>query len=171
MGNNNDTKSGPLSLEVENVAAYMAGYLLRKSGFLQPDTCSQCLKLFSISVDDVHSQNFVFLRCKELKENCCLIYPTPLFHDFVKSLERLFNGNVDLVVHENSGVILKLYSTAVSILCLPGCGKFKCTELVKYMTKLYINVRLHFKIKCLNRETALKQTTKRNRKAKKILHL
>jgi hypothetical protein len=170
-GNSRSTKSGPLTLEVENVAAYMAGYLLRKGGFLQPDACNECLKLFSMPVADRHSQKSVFLRCKENKENCCLLYPTPLFQDFIASLEQYFNGNIDLVLHERSEIILKMSSNAASTLHLPNCGKFKCAELIKYMIKLYITVRLHFKIKCMNRETVLKQATKRNRKASKVLHL
>jgi len=160
----------PLSLEVENVAAYIAGFLLKKSGFLQANACNECLKLFSVP-EARQSDNFVFIKCKEYKPNSCLIYPSLTFTDFVGTLELIFNSHIESLLYVKSGVIMKLYSIAASTAHLQSCGELKCNELINYMRKLYMTVRIHFKIKIMNRNTVLQQATKRNRKVKKILHV
>ena len=126
--------------------------------------------MYSIS-PAVQSEKFVFLKSKDYKENFCLLYPSPLFNNFVEILEKLFNANIHSYIHRSAGVVRKLYDIGISNSSLPSCGSLKCRESIRYIVKLYITVRVHFKLKLMNRDIAFKRATKRNRKAKKILHM
>lgn len=71
----------PLSLPVQNVAAYVSGYLLRK---FPVDNCEQCLKEFQISnkpENSTHSK-FEFIRNKNYKTTECLMIPSMAFFHF-----------------------------------------------------------------------------------------
>ena len=158
-----------LSLEVTNVAAYMGGYLLRKGGFCKADTCQKCLDLFTTSPDK-QSVKHTFISFKTFREFDCLIYPSSEFCNFVENLEKLFLLNIDNLIYASSGLIEKLYNLGVNQLNLSTCGNAKCINITKYMVKLYLTARIHFKIKICNQERSLKEALKRNRKAKKIVH-
>ena len=79
----------PLSVPVQNVAAYLAGYLLRK---VPVDDCQNCANQFALPKLPPAYQDlsvYEFLRNKTCQEAGCLTYPTPSMVIFVENLESV----------------------------------------------------------------------------------
>jgi len=160
-----------LPLEIENVLAYMSGYLLRKCGLKYTrGMCQTCIDLYT-SVRLPSSSQFSFLQQKAFKDTGCLVYPSIAFLEFTRKLEQLFQNSFDKLQH-SSGILKRLCLFTQKNLDITACGSATCDARLKYMIKLYLTVRIHSQIKYLNQQlqNSCKPNMKRNRKAKKILH-
>ena len=85
----------PASVPIQNVDAYMAGYLLRKSGISQCDTRKSNLIYYVPPDSDV----YVFLKEKAYKATNTLVYPTEPFIKCVEEWEAIFNVVFPSVIH------------------------------------------------------------------------
>jgi len=160
-----------LPLEIDNVLAYMSGYILRKCGFNGVSgMCQTCSDLYT-NVHLSSGPQFSFLKQKAFKDTGCLVYPSMTFIAFTRKLEQLFQNSFDKLQH-SSGILNRLCLFAHKNLDIVACGSATCSARLKYMIKLYMTVRIHSKIKFLNQQlqNSCKLKIKRNRKAKKILH-
>src|SRR6218665_2773512 len=161
-----------LPLKIENVLAYMSGYILRKCGFndVSCSMCQTCSDLYT-SEHLLSSPKFSFLQQKAFKDTGCLVYPSMAFLAFTRKLEQLFQNSFDKLQH-SSGIINRLYSFAHKNLDISACGSATCVARLKYMIKLYMTVRIHSNIKFLNQQlqNSCKLKMKHNRKAEKSLH-
>ncbi len=101
----------PLALPMQNVAVYMAGYLLRKFPF---DKYADCEKLFKLE-EIPDSQEYQFLKYKTYKETGSLVSPAPAFVAFVQNLEGLFISTFTAIVHMPV-VVGRLCNTAHQLL-------------------------------------------------------
>ena len=69
------TMKAPVSLPVQNVEAYMAGYLVRKSKIAE---CSDCQSIFQEN-EPSNSGLYTFLHEKAYREHDTLVFPTEPF--------------------------------------------------------------------------------------------
>ena len=156
-----------ITLPLQNVQAYMAGYLLRKS---EITNCSQC-KLQCQYDKPPHTDLYILLREKSYagKEN--LFYPTEPFVKLVENWESKFQQNIDDVVHMN-GILGRLFRLAKS-LCdsFLVCSGPMCELRLLAMLKLYMKIRLHSVIKRANKAMSKTKPGKQNRKLLKLQHL
>lgn len=160
-----------LPLEIDNVLAYMSGYILRKCGYNDKyGMCQTCSDLYT-SKHLLCCPEFSFIQQKTFKDTGCLVYPSMTFLAFTRKLEQLFQNSYEKLQH-SSGVLRRLCLFAHTNLDIAACGSATCDARLKYMVKLYMTVRIHSKVKFLNEQlqNSRKITNKRNRKAKKILH-
>ena len=90
-----------LPLEIDNVLAYMSGYILRKFGF--NDGCDMCQKCSDLctSVHLLPNPQFSFLQQKAFKDTGCLVYPSMTFLAFTRKLEQLFQNSFDKLQHSS----------------------------------------------------------------------
>lgn len=161
-----------LPLEVDNVVAYMSGYLLRKCGFNDAVGRCQTCSSFYASVQLLTGSQFLFLKLKTYKQTGCLLYPTFAFCEFIRKLEQMFQNSFPKLKH-TVGILKRLCLFAEKNVHMDTCGSSKCDDRLKYMVRLYMTVRIHSMIKSLNQHTAsacAPKKTKRNRKAKIIVH-
>ena len=80
----------PLSLPVQNVAAYLAGYLLRKVPVDDCQTCANQIVLPKLPPAYKDLSVYDFFRNKTYQEAGCLTYPTPSMVIFVENLKSVF---------------------------------------------------------------------------------
>ena len=89
----------PSSLPTKNVVPYLAGYLLGK---IPVDTChifSNQLILPKLPSPYDELSVYEFLKNKSYQEVGCLVYLTPAMITFVDSLETLFCGIFEGIIH------------------------------------------------------------------------
>lgn len=159
------TMKAPVSLPVQNVEAYMAGYLIRRSKIVD---CSDCKLIFQ-EISPPNSGLYTFLHEKAYREHDTLIFPTEPFVYLVEKWETIFKNSVDNVIHMN-GILDRLFRYAKNTCLNFSCSKDTCNYKLQAMLKLYMKVRLHSAIKKLNK-TVAKSSSKRNRKLLKLQHL
>ena len=156
----------PPSLPEENIIAYMAGYLLRKSKISECATCKSRL----IYDNPPNSELYFFLKAKSHKETGMLVYPTEVFVDYIESLETRFTLVFAAVMHM-TGVMRRLYKNMDGLSDgVLHCTNSSCFAKLCAMTKLYIKVRLHHALKLSNRQHKV-AGGKRKRKMLKLSHL
>ena len=80
----------PLSLPTKNVAAYLAGYILRKIPVNECGECSDQLLLPQLPSEYDELSAYDFLGNKTYKEAGCLVYPTIAMVQFLENLENIF---------------------------------------------------------------------------------
>jgi hypothetical protein len=79
-----------LPLEIDNVLAYMSGYILRKCGFNDGcGMCQTCSDLYT-SVHLLPYSQLSFLQEKAFKDTGCLVYPSMAFLAFTRKWGQLF---------------------------------------------------------------------------------
>ena len=156
----------PPSLPVQNVEAYMAGYLLRKANMRECSTCSSQL-IYDIPPN---TDLYAFLRAKAYKESNTLVYPTEPFVQLVEQWESKFSIVFEAVLHM-TGVHRRLCKNAdESCVDFLTCSDSRCQMKLFTMLSLYMKVRLHFALKTSNRANKI-SGQKRNRKMLKLQHL
>ena len=89
----------PLSLPTKNVAAYLAGYILRKIPVNECGECSDQLLLPQLPSEYDELSAYEFLRNKTYKEAGCLVYPTIAMVQFLENLENVFCAIFEGIVH------------------------------------------------------------------------
>ena len=159
--------TAPISLPLQNVEAYMAGYLIRKSKISQ---CSNC-KFILEHYEAPNTPLYVFLQEKAYREHGTLVYPKERFVSLVEQWEKIFQTSIDHVIHMN-GVLGRLVRYAMAT-CdqFLACDNDTCKYKLTAMLKLYMKVRLHAALKRLNKEIGKSTSGKRNRKLLKLQHL
>ena len=79
----------PLSLPTKNVAAYLAGYILRKIPVNECGECSDQLLLPQLPSEYDELSAYEFLRNKTYNGAGCLVYPTIAQVQFLENLESV----------------------------------------------------------------------------------
>ena len=155
----------PTSLPEQNIEAYMAGYLLRKSRI---GTCDDCHKqLIHKTLPD--SDLYVFLRKKGIPAGRHA-YPTEVFIEFVENLENVFVKVFDTVKYMNS-ILVRLCKNSEDIgKHFLKCKSLQCNTKLYAMIKLYLKVRMFHALKTSNLENKNKKGVKRNRKLLNLQH-
>ncbi len=161
----------PPSLPLQNVAAYMAGYLVRKFKI----KCTKCKEFLKINCLPESSEDSIyeFLRCKTYKETGCLVYPSEMFTKFFQNLEATFNLTFPSIMHKVGliGSLCKSCEHFVDRLYLQTeCDNDACKVTLHNIVKLYIKVKVHHVLKMNNIEK-ITSSNKRNRKILKLMHL
>ena len=159
----------PVSLPVKIVAAYMAGYLLRK---IPIDNCNECLDQLLLQPPSPYDElsAYEFLRNKTYQEAGVLVYPTLAMVQFVQSLENLFCATFEAIVHMPF-VVTRLCKSAEKEYQFLTCSETKCILRVQKMGKLYMKVQIFHALKCGNEYNKEEKSVKRNRKMLKLRHL
>jgi hypothetical protein len=156
----------PANVPIQNIEAYMAGYLLRKAKVSDCQTCKEQL------VYDVppNTEIYIFLKEKAYKETNTLVYPTETFIQLVENWESSFSTVLDAVKHL-PGVLRRLCKNAEDV-CVDflNCTDDKCNVKLSAMLTLYMKVRIHSAIKNSNKDNK-KPGMKRNRKLLKLQHV
>ena len=155
-----------VTLPLQNVQAYMAGYLLRKSDLIKCHLCkSQCMH------DAVpQSDLYVFIHEKSFGTGG-LHCPKEEFIKLVEIWEQNFKENIDHVIHMQNilGRLFRLSQpTTYNFL---SCGETTCKLNLQGMLKLYMKVRLHAALKHANKCMSKKSAGKQNRKLVQLKHL
>lgn len=157
----------PTDIPEQNVEAYLAGYLLRKSKI---DSCSTCSSQL-IYTRPPDKDLYTFLRNKAYSVHNTLLYPTESFVKFVENIEVLFVKVFDAVKHM-TGVLARLYRNIIETKTdYLICNSDECHIKFTAMVKLYIRVRMFHALKMSNRANKNKKGVKRNRKLLKLQHL
>lgn len=164
-GSNLLSTSNPPDCPTQNVAAYMAGYLLRKIPMSDCQLCQSELVNANQSAED----RYTFLNNKSYKGTGCLIYPSALFCQFVERLEAVFNGVFPFLMH-NPGVLNNLVNHADESKSLRTCDEERCKFRIVALTTLYMKIRIYHALKMSNISNTL-NTGKRNKKFLKLMHL
>lgn len=156
-----------VTLPVQNVEAYMAGYLLRKSEITK---CSQC-KLQCQYDEPPQSQLYVFLNEKSQSGFDSLYYPNETFVKLVEQWEGIFSQSIDEIIHMN-GILARCIRIAEhSLVNFLLCQNKLCQLRLLGMLKLYMKVRLHSVLKRANKAMAKCKSGKKSRKLVKLQHL
>ena len=158
----------PTEIPEQNVEAYMAGYLLKKSDIASCTTCKEQL-VYTTPPD---SDLYTFLRSKAYSVENTLHYPTEAYVTFIENIEALFVKIFD-AVKCMTGVLARTHknilSTGDDFL---NCDKPACKIKLNAMMKLYIRVRLYHALKTANRRNkSNKPGVKRNRKLMILQHM
>ena len=154
----------PASVPLQNVEAYMAGYHLRKSGFLNV-----------IHINQIWFMMYPRFRClcffkeKAYKETNTLEYPTEPFIKCVDEWEAIFSVVFLSVIHM-AGVLRRLCKNAENLGEDLICSATDCYLKYLAMVRLYMKVRLHFALKTSNLANKV-PGLKRNRKLLKLQHV
>ena len=158
----NSNITSPTSLPVQNVAAYMAGYLIRRSNITE---CTECIDKFKAQ-DVQNKEIYSFLNEKNYGS---LVYPSESFVSIVLQWESNFKTDVDHVLHMG-GILNRLTSKSMNT-----CDTFQvcsvCKPKLSSMLKLYMKVRVHAALKRFNKSFTKNRTGKQNRKLLKLSHL
>ena len=159
----------PMALPTKNVAAYMAGYLLKK---IPPNDCSECseqLVLPELPPCDELSV-YEFIRNKTNQESGCLTYPTQAMVSFVQKIEEIFCGTFEQIIYMPF-LLARLCKSADEECQFLKCKELKCSHRLKSMLKLYMKVRMYHALKKNNMQIVEDKSVKRNRKMLKLSHL
>ena len=160
----------PVTLPTQNVAAYMAGYLLQK---IPPNDCSECsdqLVLPQLPPPHHELSVYEFIRNKTYQETGCLIYPTEAMVSFVQNIENIFCATFEQIIYMPF-LLARLCKSADEECQFLNCKELKCLQRLKSMLKLYMKVRMHHALKRNNVQIVDDRSVKRNRKILKLSHL
>ena len=140
----------PLSLPTKNVAAYLAGYILRKIPVNECGECSDQLLLPQLPSEYDELSAYEFLRNKTYKEAGCLVYPTiAMVFSFLKNLENVFCAIFEGIVHMPF-ILRRLCKSADKHCQFLTCSDIKCKLRVQNMVKLYMKVCIFHALKRSN---------------------
>ncbi len=156
--------SVPLSLPTQNVAAYIAGYLLRKVSLNGCETCTRALVEENPSSPQ---EKLELIKQKAFSgKETSLVYPTITMQQFVEKLEGLFVSTFEWIIYMPS-LLARLCNSAKVL--YPGClcTDKTCKENLGRMVKLFMKVRVFHALKTSN----LANSTKASRKNRKVLKL
>ena len=136
---------------VENLFSIIRG----KGGKIPVDTCqdsSNELILPKLPLPYDEFSVYEFLQNKTYQEAGCLVYPTPAIISFVGTLETLFSGIFEGIIHMPH-VLARLCKCADDFYTFLKCKDVKCSVQLKSMVKLYMkimNISCFEKIQCTN---------------------
>jgi hypothetical protein len=162
-----DLTAPKVCLPLQNVQAYMAGYVIRRSELAK---CSQC-KIQCTYEKPPENDLYAFLAEKTNAGSYALCYPTEPFVGLVEQWEKIFNDNIDNVIH-TQGVLGRLFRCAEpSNSGFLNCGIAECEVKLHAMLTLYMKVRLHAVLKRANKAMSKTKSGKRNGKRMKLQNL
>ena len=126
----------PLSLPTKNVAAYLAGYILRKIPVNECGECSDQLLLPQLLSEYDELSAYKFLRNKTYKEAGCLVYPTIAMVQFLENLENVFCAVLKglYICHLSLDNCVKVQINTQFL----TCSDITCKLRVQNMVKLYM---------------------------------
>ena len=126
----------------ENIATYMAGYLLKRFPL---DKCSTCFE-DCMRGDDV-GERFNFIDKKAYVEKSGLVFPNEIFAILVDELENLFNIVFPFVMH--TGNILRELMHHVHNICksFGRCINTECKDRILKTALLYMKIQIHHAVK------------------------
>ena len=148
-----------MSLPEQNVATYLAGYLVRK---IPPNNCNECSEqLILPHLPDAYQELSVyeFVRNKTSQELGCLMYPTRAMVNFVEQLEKSFCAIFEHVIYMPF-ILVRLCKSVDEECQFQTCTEVKCTDRLKNMIKLYMKVRIHHALKKNNMKIVVDKSTK-----------
>ena len=155
----------PPDLPVQNVEAYMAGYLLLKSKI---GTCDLCKSQLIPPKNEMYE----FLRQKAYREEDTLIYqyPTKTFVQLIENVETIFVTVFD-TVKCMSNVLIRSSKSTLScgedyLVCENDICRIKLNDIIK----LYTEVRMFHVLKMSNREFKVTKGVKKNKKLINLPH-
>ena len=153
---------------VQNVCAYMAGYLLKHTKIV----CLGCKEKCVLEQVPADGEMYTFIREKTYQNHGSLICPTQNFISFVEDLETYFSLNFPNYMHMGR-VMFRLFTGTK--MCIETsselfCGDMNCYSNLEKMVKLYFRVRLHAAIRRAN-FGSMNSDGKRSRKVLKLKHL
>ena len=138
----------PLSLPTQNVLAYLAGYLLKKTSVNECIECQEQLIQQRFHSPEKDTAKCQFLDCKTNGEGY-LIYRTAKMITFVENLEKAFCATFDKVIY-TPFVLMRLSKSGDEYCQFLKCQSIKCSLRLKSMVKLYMKVRLFHALKQSN---------------------
>ena len=169
-GISNATNNAPVLTNIEhNIAAYLAGYLVRKT--LQVYPCNRCKELLEDKDNKGHYFS-VFLEEKQysdIPDNKGLVVPSSSAVQAVTELENMFKHVAPVVMHAEK-VRAKLVAKAIDLNVLDLCEECNGWKKKVYFFNLFITVRVHHVLREQNRKFQI-VGQKRNRKVLKLMHL
>ena len=165
VGVDDSSALSTLNICTQNVASYMAGYLLRRVPF-----CSQCNSKFTVPNLSDNDPATEFLKAKAYVATGTLIYPSPVFANLVAKLETVFDSNFPHVVHMEKVLMRLVLYAAPHHEGMTDCDSMPCKEKLVRVARLYMKVRIFHAIKISNLDNKCPHG-KRNRKMLKLLHL
>jgi len=151
-----------------NTLMYITGFVCKK--MLDVHHCSRCRSaMLRHDVKNVGS-NDLFCVHKAYSTNRSsfggLKAPGDFMYNLVSAFECKFQSNFDRVKH-TVGVCHQLLDSVSSHFEFDESKP--CMESQKQAAKLYISTRIHYKLKFLNHEIVKVHSSKRNRKAVKVI--
>ena len=140
------------SLIEENIIEYLAGYLLFKQGDLY---CALCQSAYKVDKD--HADAACLIAIKQY-EGCTkgLQYPSRAFVYCVKKMEEHFLDQTKRDLHVQ-GIRFRICQAIFQ--CLEHEKLLQCNkcDVRKYAAFLYVNIRLHHKVKRINHDMKWKK--------------
>ena len=161
------TIANPPCIPTQNIASYIAGYLLRKC---PPSQCDQCVAdlIQSHNPDD---QRHIFITEKAYCANS-LIHPSTIFSLFIDSLEQIFTIVFPVVMYSTNVIASLVSHTEDKCKSLNACDQIKCMTNTFKISTLYMKIRMHHALKTSNISHSEPNTgKKRNRKVLKLKHI
>ena len=156
----------PNDVPLQNVAAYMAGYLLRKIKI----ECTTCVQKFVLSSIPEGDDMYVFLKEKAYKEQNTLVYPSKEFASVIEQIEKQYVLLFPNIMHSSKIMYRLVNAVRSSHDGIITCDDAECHSKIDLAVKLYLKVRLHASLRRANiRSTA--SGGKRNRKVLKLLNI
>ena len=154
------------SLPKSNVAAYMAGYLIKRYPVDDCTTCKQ-FKIASLPESSQHSY-YELLQFKTYSTTDCLVYPSAAFIEFVQALEATFSCIFAGIMHLTNVLQTLCKNSEKEVQEMYKCDNTECLTRFRECVKLFMTTRIHHAIKGSN--IGVVHGYKRNRKMLKLCH-
>ena len=157
----------PHSMPKKNVAAYMAGYLIKKYPL---NSCTTCFQMFQVQtlLETSAVSWYELQRFKTFKGTNFLVYPSAAFGNLVQTLETTFGCIFGGVMHMNDLLKTLCNSMEKDATQLHRCDNPANLLRIQNCVKLYMTVRIHHALKISNIDRIYGQ--KRNCKMLKLCH-
>ena len=153
-------------LAFENMAVYVAGYVLKKMQI----NCADCCKHYTLSSLPSRHKSYAFLRNKRYSEHCNLVYPTMKFVTFISELELVYTSVFPKISHAEKLLCSLADCVTENIDRVLSCKLDDCKERVLYAVKLFFKVRVYSSLKRTNSENK-EAKGKRNKKMMKLMNI
>ena len=170
------------SLPVDNIAAYIAGYVLSHE---KDNLCESCQTSFVLPEPPASDLRYEFIRLKCYDTESSMVFPTVCFIEFIKSCDKVLNTNLPSIIHSDkiSQKLSEIFfntsdvcSDLVShIECLHVVNQIQkpCIDVLRDCAGLFFRAKIHHIMKNFSEihdSSEQAKTNKRNRKFLKLSH-
>lgn len=152
----------------ENAVTYIAGYVSCR--LLSKHDCDSCKTEFLERHVSAESNSNIYLKEKGGHKTTYLQNASLGFFDTIRQCEKVFQLNINKVIHEND-IKAKMINKIKNLLF---CQLNICPKVKEEMITLYVKMRLHYFANFFNRNIKKRQKSssgeRKNRKLMKVSH-
>ena len=126
------------SLPVDNIAAYIAGYVLSHE---KDNLCESCQTSFVLPEPPASDLRYEFIRLKCYDTESSMVFPTVCFIEFIKSCDKVLNTNLPSIIHSDkiSQKLSEIFFNTSDV-CSDLVSHIECLHLVNQIQTPFIDV-------------------------------